>query len=281
MVAMSSGSVMVSLVVITIGVVLVSKSPSVAIVVGVMLTISMVLVVVVASFVTVDVSWAVLIMMGIGVAVVMSLSEDLVEAMGSVGPSFSMLGVWVMPVVKAFVSPVRCRMSFSEVLINSIVVTTVLTVQVMMEVWIVIVMAVATVVMLTVGVSMIAVPLVLARYIIVLITWAMVLGVGVVMVGGLSANWGHVCMVVVVSMHVCVGIWLHLEYQITLFDVGLGCPEGSAVGIKCGIVTLVPPMGVKNVKIIFPIEVKTTSLMIVIVSFNIVKQKVPWHVFCI
>jgi hypothetical protein len=128
MVARSSGSVMVSLVVITIGVVLVSKPPSVAVVVGVMLTISMVLVVVVASFVTVDVSWAVLIMMRIGMAIVMSLSEDLVEAMGSVGPSFSMLGVWVMTVVKAFVSPVRCRMSFSEVLVNSIIVTSVLTV---------------------------------------------------------------------------------------------------------------------------------------------------------
>ena len=273
--------VMVSLVVITIGVVLVSKSPSVAIVVGVMLTISMVLVVVVASFVTVDVSWAVLIMMGIGVAIVMGLSEDLVEAMGSVRPSFSMLGVWVMTVVKAFVSPVRCRMSFSEVLINSIIVTSVLTVQVMMEVWIVIVVAVATVVMLTVGVSVIAVPLVLARYIIVLITWAVVLGVGVMMVGGLSTNRGHVCMVVVVSMHVGVGIWLHLEYQITLFDVGLGCPEGSAVGIKCGIVTLVPSVGIKHIEVVLPVEIESTSLVVVCVSLDIVEQQVPGHVFSV
>ena len=273
--------VMVSLVVITKGVVLVSESPSVAVVVGVMLTISMVLVVVVASFVTVDVSWAVLIMMGSGMAIVMSLSEDLVEAMGSVGPSFSMLGVRVMTVVKAFVSPVRCRMSFSEVLINSIVVTSVLAVQVMMEVWIVIVMAVATVVMLTVGVSMIAVPLVLARYIIVLITWAVVLGVGVMMVGGLSTNWGHVCMVVVVSMHVCVGIWLHLEDQITLFDVGLGCPEGSAVGIKCGIVTLVPSVGIKHIEVILPVEIESTSLVVVCVSLDIVEQQVPGHVFSV
>ena len=40
-----------------------------------------------------------------------------------------------------------------------------------------------------------------------------------------------------------------------------------------------PPMGIEYVKVVLPIEVKTASLMIVIVSFDIVKQKIPWHVF--
>ena len=40
--------------------------------------------------------------------------------------------------------------------------------------------------------------------------WSRVQRVGVMVIGWLTANWGHMGMMMVISVHICMGIWLHL-----------------------------------------------------------------------
>ena len=102
--------------------------------------------------------------------------------------------------------------------------------------------------------------------------------VGVMMISWLTANWGHMGMMMVISVHICMGIWLHLKDQITFLNIRLGCSESSAVGIKCGIITLVPSVGIKHIEVILPVKVETACLMVVCVSLYVVEEQVPWHV---
>ena len=108
--------------------------------------------------------------------------------------------------------------------------------------------------------------------------WSRVQRVGVMVISWLTANWGHMGMMMVISVHICMGIWLHLKDQITFLNIRLGCSESSAVGIKCGIITLMPSVGIKHIEVILPVKVETACLMVVCVSLDIVEEQVPWHV---
>jgi hypothetical protein len=121
-------------------------------------------------------------------------------------------------------------------------------------------------------------PVVLAWVSMVVVFITMMVTSIVVSGGWLSSHWGHVGGVVEVSMHVVVVIWLHLEDEVSLLDVSLGGTESSTVGIESGVVTLVPSLSVEGVEVILPVEVEASSLLVVVVSLNVVVEEVPWHV---
>ena len=114
--------------------------------------------------------------------------------------------------------------------------------------------------------------------VIMLITWKVLLSMRVVMVGWLSPHWCDMGHVVKISMHVLVFIWLHLEHQVSFFNVDLLGAESGTIGIKSSVVTLVPSFSVKGVEIVLPVEVEATGLFIIIVSLNVVVEEIPWHV---
>ena len=74
-------------------------------------------------------------------------------------------------------------------------------------------------------------------------------------------------------------IWLHLEDKMTTVNVRLRGFESRRVGVECGIVTLVPSVGIKGDKLISPVEVESLGLRIVSIGLNVVKHQVPGHVF--
>ena len=106
--------------------------------------------------------------------------------------------------------------------------------------------------------------------IIMLVTWQMLLSAGIMMIGWLASHWCDVSWMVQFSMHVMMVVWLHLQHEVTLFNIGLGSSERCAIGIESGVVTLVPSVSVKCIEIIFPVEIEATCLMIIVVSFDIV-----------
>ena len=69
---------------------------------------------------------------------------------------------------------------------------------------------------------------------VVLLTWVNLV------VSWLSLDWNNVSWVPDVSVSVSVGVWLHLEDEVSIKDVGLGGTEGGGVGIEGGVVRLVP-----------------------------------------
>ena len=73
-------------------------------------------------------------------------------------------------------------------------------------------------------------------------------------------------------------IRLHLKYQIAVLDVSLGGSEGCAVCIKGSIVRLVPPVSVKGVEAIPPVEVERLRRVVVRVRLHIVVHNIPGHI---
>jgi len=73
----------------------------------------------------------------------------------------------------------------------------------------------------------------------VLISWKD-LALGFVAEGWLCLGWDHVSWTPDICMEVLVEVWLHLEHEVSIEDVGLRCTEGGAVCIEGGIVRLVP-----------------------------------------
>ena len=196
-------------------------------------------------------------------------------------PSLAMVSVWVVAIVVAFVSPVGFGMIFTEVVIKTIVMATMLMIHVMMEVWVMIIMMTVSIMVFRVWVSVVTVPVVMVYICMMTFNWARVIRVRVVVISWFTANWGHMSMMMVISMHICMGIWLHLKDQITFLNIRLGSSESSAVGIKCGIITLMPSVGIKHIEVILPVEVEATCLMIVCVSLDVVEEQVPRHVLSI
>ena len=266
---------MVCLTVMGVGVVLVIESSLVPIVVPVVLSISTVFVVVIASLVSVDVSWTVLVVMSARVAVMVSLCKDLVQAVGSVAPSLSVAGVRAVAIVVALISPVVDVVLSLKVLVKAIIVSFVTMVHVMMEELIIVVWISAPVVL---RVSMITVPVVMVGYVPMLISSTVVLSMGRMVVSWLSTDWGHMGVVVVVAVQVGMCVRLHLQDQISLLNIRLRCSESCAIGVECGVVTLVPSVRVKHIEIVFPVEIKSTSLMVIGVSLNVVEKQIPGHV---
>ena len=268
--------------VVSDSVMLVSYMSSVAVVVGVMFTVSRMLVVVITSIMSpMDVSWTIFIMMSLRMSIVVGLCKDLIETVGTMRPSLAMMSVWVVAIVVAFVSPVGFGMIFTKVIIKTVVMATVFMVHVMMEVWIMIVMMTVSIMVFRVWVSVVTVPVVVVYICMMTFNWARVIRVRVVVISWFTANWSHMSMMMVISVHICVGIWLHFKNQITFLNIRLGSSESSAVGIKCGIITLMPSVGIKHIEVILPVEVKATCLMVVCVSLDVVEEQVPRHVLSI
>ena len=85
----------------------------------------------------------------------------------------------------------------------------------------------------------------------------------------LSSYWSNVwVMMIIIHMFV---IWLHSKYEISFLNIRLRCSESSAVSIKGCVIALMPSVSIKHIKIILPVKIKTTSFMVISVSFNIVE----------
>ncbi len=80
------------------------------------------------------------------------------------------------------------------------------------------------------------------------------------------------------SMEILSHIRLHLEDKLTIFNESLRSAEDGRVGVKSGVVTLVPAACVESVEVIAPVEVETLCLCVVNVSLNIVVFDLPRHV---
>lgn len=104
----------------------------------------------------------------------------------------------------------------------------------------------------------------------------------VLLVGWLGHDWEDVGWGPhVSSVQFRVEIWLHLEDKVSIQDIGLSGTEGSAVGIKGGVIRFVPSVGVEGVEVILPVEIKSLSLGVVGVGLNVVVHHIPWHVLVI
>ena len=89
------------------------------------------------------------------------------------------------------------------------------------------------------------------------------------MICWLSSHWGNVwVMMVVIHMFV---IWLHSKYEISFLNIRLRCSESGTISIKSCVIALMPSVSIKHIKIILPVKIETTSLMIISVSLNIVE----------
>ena len=73
-------------------------------------------------------------------------------------------------------------------------------------------------------------------------------------------------------------VWLHLEDKVATMSESLLSSESRAVVIKRGVITLVPPVSVKGVEVILPVEVVAVGLEVVSVCLDVVVDAVPWHV---
>lgn len=49
--------------------------------------------------------------------------------------------------------------------------------------------------------------------------------------------------------------------------------------VKGGVVTLVPPTGIKGIEVVFPVEFKSIGGMVISIGLNIVKDTIPWHIY--
>ena len=97
--------------------------------------------------------------------------------------------------------------------------------------------------------------------------------------GRLSANRFELDGVVSVDSVELLGVvGLHLEDKVSVVDVGLRGAESSAVGVKGGVVALVPPVCVEGDEVVPPVEVEAMRLRVVGVGFDVVVKKVPGHV---
>ena len=76
-------------------------------------------------------------------------------------------------------------------------------------------------------------------------------------------------------------VWLHLEHKLAVVDVALLCAEGCAIGIKGGVVRLMPSIGVEGVEFISPVELEALSRNIIGVRLNIVILYIPRHILIV
>ena len=102
------------------------------------------------------------------------------------------------------------------------------------------------------------------------------------LISGLCLDGNHGSWAVMLtSMESLVRVRLHLQDQMSVFDERLASSEGSGVGIKSGIITLVPPFCVESDEVIPPVEIEPISLSVISECLDIVVLDLPWHVSCI
>ena len=73
-------------------------------------------------------------------------------------------------------------------------------------------------------------------------------------------------------------IGLHLEDEAAILDKSLGSAESRRVGIKGGVVTLVPAVGIECVEGVTPVEIEALGVRVVSVSLDVVVLNFPRHV---
>ena len=95
-------------------------------------------------------------------------------------------------------------------------------------------------------------------------------------VGWLSSHRCHM-RVLVVIIHLLV-IWFHPQNQLALLNIRLRGSENGAITVEGSVVAFVPSVGVEHIEIVFPVEVETTSLMVIGVSLDVVEKKIPRHI---
>ena len=76
-------------------------------------------------------------------------------------------------------------------------------------------------------------------------------------------------------------VWLHLEHKLAVVDVALLGAEGCAIGIKGGVVRLMPSIGVEGVEFISPVELEALSRNIIGMRLNIVILYIPRHILIV
>ena len=117
-----------------------------------------------------------------------------------------------------------------------------------------------------------------SHHVVVLISLLSLLSLGSsVVVGGLGADGHNLRGGVVLAGVQLGGFWLHLENEVTITDVGLRGTEGGRVGVKSGVVALVPPVRVESVEVVPPVEVESISLAVVGEGLDVVVKDVPGH----
>ena len=71
--------------------------------------------------------------------------------------------------------------------------------------------------------------------------------------------------------------WFHLQYQITSVGRDISWIEHGATAFKSSAI-LLPPVLIKHVEVIPPVEVKAVSEWVVIVDLDPVDEEIPRHV---
>ena len=71
---------------------------------------------------------------------------------------------------------------------------------------------------------------------------------------------------------------VHLQYEATIFNVGLASHEERRVVLKAPVVAGVPLFGVKVVEVVLPAELEVFRGHVVIVDLDKVVLGFPWHV---
>ena len=71
---------------------------------------------------------------------------------------------------------------------------------------------------------------------------------------------------------------LHLEHKVTIVDIGVRWIKDTAILLKSA-TQFVPSILVELIEIVAPCELKVISVLVIVISLNIVEKDVPWHIF--
>ena len=93
---------------------------------------------------------------------------------------------------------------------------------------------------------------------------------------GMTFTFNLMIVTVVMFMHVLF-LGFHLDNEVTSVSVNIGRIEHTAASLKSA-TRLLPTRLVEVVKIISPGEVERIRVLVVVINFNIVEEKVPRHI---
>ena len=70
---------------------------------------------------------------------------------------------------------------------------------------------------------------------------------------------------------------VELENKSAILSVDLAGVEGRTVVTEAPAVRLIPAIGIERVKVVLPVEVKATSLRVVVLNLDVVVAREEWH----
>jgi len=73
--------------------------------------------------------------------------------------------------------------------------------------------------------------------------------------------------------------WFHLDDKISIFCEHISRAEIASASIESS-AYFVPPLRVKLIKVVPPVEIEFVRFFVIIVNLNVVEEQVPRHVFC-